>query len=162
MRSRAVARKIPEDLVDYLESGVSLLVGTRSKDLRPEAARACGAQVAKDREHLSIFIPAKWQTRTYADIEDNGLVSVGFSRMLDHYSIQIKGDAATVRAATEAERIIPERYRAAYVEQLYMGGLPRSLTTRFHVWPAKVVTFRVQDIFVQTPGPGAGAPLERK
>lgn len=162
MRAPSVARKIPEDLVDYLESGVSLLIGTRDKDLRPEAARACGAQVAADREHLSIFVPERWPTQTFANIEENGMVSVGFSRMLDNYAIQVKGGGATVRPATDAERIVPERYRAAYVEQLYMGGLPRSLTTRFHVWPAKVITFEVRDIFVQTPGPGAGARLERR
>ncbi len=118
--------------------------------------------MSADREHLSIFVPDAWPTRTFANIEDNGMVSVCFSRMLDNYSIQVKGDGATVRAATDPERIVPEGYRAAYVEQLYMGGLPRSLTTRFHVWPAKVISFVVRDIFVQTPGPGAGARLERR
>lgn len=157
-----MARTIPEDLVDFLESGVSILVGTRNAARRPETARACGAQVGADREHLSIFLGASWSGRTVEDLEETGLVAVGFSRMLDHFSIQVKGDEAVVRSATEEERIVPERYRAAYVEQLYMGGLPRSLTTRFRVWPAKVVTFRVREIFVQTPGPGAGAPLDRR
>ena len=64
-----------------------------------------------------------------------------------------------MRDATEAERKVAERYIAAYIETLSMAGFPRSLTTRIRVWPAKVVTFPVRDIFLQTPGPNAGARL---
>jgi hypothetical protein len=153
-----LATKIPEDLVDFLESGVSILVGTRNAKNEPEATRSCGAQVAKDRAHVSLYFP-DWAQRAVADIEENGQIAACFSRMLDNYSIQLKGEGATVRDATDAERMVPERYLAAYVETLSMAGFPRALTTRIRVWPAKVVTFAVRDIFVQTPGPNAGARL---
>ena len=153
-----MATKIPEDLVEFLESGVSILVGTRNAKNEPEPMRSSGALVSKDREKLSLLFPSH-ATRSIANVEENGQVAVCFSRMLDNYSIQVKGHAAEVRDGTEAERAIAERYRVAYGEQLYMAGFPRSLTSRINVWPAKVVTFPVRDIFVQTPGPGAGARL---
>lgn len=157
-----MTRVLPADLVDFIESGVSILVGTRDASLRPEATRAVGAQVASDRAHVSVFLAERWAARTIADLEQTGVIAVGFSRMFDNYSIQLKGDGAVVREAGDADRLVPERWRAAYVEQLYMGGIPRSLMSRIHVWPAKIVTFAVGDIFVQTPGPGAGARLEQK
>ena len=150
--------KIPEDLVDFLESGVSILVGTRNAKNEPEATRSCGALVSKDREHVSLWFP-DWAKGAVQDIEENGHVAVCFSRMLDNYSIQLKGENATVRDAVEDERKVAERYIAAYIETLSMAGFPRSLTTRIRVWPAKVVTFPVRDIFLQTPGPNAGARL---
>lgn len=149
----SVATRIPEDLVEFLESGVSILVGTRNAKNEPEPMRASGALVSKDREQLSLLFPSH-NTRSIANVEENGQVAVCFSRMLDNYAIQLKGHGAVVREGGGAER-----YRAAYGEQLYMTGFPRSLTSRINVWPAKVVTFTVRDIFVQTPGPGAGARL---
>lgn len=101
--------KIPEDLVDFLESGVSILVGTRNAKNEPEATRSCGAQVSKDREHVSLWFP-DWAKGAVQDIEENGHVAVCFSRMLDNYSIQLKGENATVRDAAEAERKVAERY----------------------------------------------------
>ena len=156
-----MATKIPEDLVDFLESGVSILVGTRNAKNEPEPMRATGARVSKDRERLSLLFPAH-ATRSIENALANGHVAVCFSRFLDNYSIQLKGQDAVVRDGTDEDRAIAERYRVAYGEQLSMAGFPRSLTSRINVWPAKVVTFPVRDIFVQTPGPGAGARLGEK
>ena len=156
-----MATKIPEDLVDFLESGVSILVGTRNANNEPEPMRSSGAVVSKDRESLSLLFPL-YNPRSIANVEANGHVAVCFSRFLDNFSIQLKGENAEIRDGTDEERALAERYRVAYGEQLYMAGFPRSLTSRINVWPAKVVTFRVRDIFVQTPGPGAGARLGDK
>ena len=40
-----------------------------------------------------------------------------------------------------------------------MVGLPRVATDGWVMWPAVAVRFRVNALFDQTPGPGAGAPL---
>ena len=154
----SLGTKIPEDLVDFLESGVSILVGTRNEKNEPEATRACGARISKDRQSVELYFP-DWAKRAPHDISENGQVAVCFSRFLDNYSIQLKGHDAKIRDATDAERVVPERYIAAYIETLSMVGFPRSLTTRIRVWPAKIVSFEVRDIFVQTPGPKAGERL---
>ena len=148
-------------MVDFFESGVSILVGTRNAENEPEPMRATGAVVSKDRQQLSLVVP-EHNARSLANVEANGQIAVCFSRNLDNYSIQLKGDGAVARDGTEADRAIAERYRVAYGELLFMVGFPRSLTSRINVWPARVVTFDVRDIFVQTPGPGAGARLGDK
>lgn len=153
--------QIPEDLVDFLESGVSILVGTCDTELRPDATRAVGAHVSADRNEITLFISRVSGARALANLDDNRRIAASFSRPVDNYSIQVKGAIIGHRPATDAERAVPERYHAAFVEQLYMVGLPRSLTQRIIVWPSEAVTFVVEDIYVQTPGPGAGRRMER-
>jgi predicted pyridoxine 5'-phosphate oxidase superfamily flavin-nucleotide-binding protein len=153
---------IPEDLVDFLEGGVSILVGTRDATLRPDASRAVGARVSGDRERITLFLSERTAARALSNLEDNARIAVGFSRPHDHFAIQLKGSVTERRPASDAERVVPERYLAAYVEQLYLVGLPRSITRRIVVWPGVAVTVAVEDLFVQTPGPGAGKRLEDK
>jgi hypothetical protein len=151
--------EIPAHLVDFLESGVAILVGTRDASLHPETARACGAVVERDRRKLTVFLSERWPG-VFENLRDNGQIATNFVRPHDHYSIQLKGDGATLRPATAAERSIVERWHAGWIEQLWLVGIPRSISKRFHIWPAHAVTFDVHDIFVQTPGPGAGKRLE--
>jgi hypothetical protein len=151
---------LPDTIVEFIESGVSVLVGTRDGALRPSTARAFGILVAADRRRTSIFLPMKTSVSAKANLDDNGLIAIGISRPFDNFAVQLKGRCVEVRAATEAERHVPERYLAAYIEQLYMIGFPRSLVKRAHVWPAWAATVAVEDIFVQTPGPDAGKRFE--
>lgn len=153
-------RPIPPDLVDFLESGISVLVGTRDAALRPDATRGSGTVIHPGRTRVTVFLPESTASRTVANLENNAQIAAGYSRPSDNLSIQIKGRAVEVRRATEDERQVSDRYKAAFVDMLYMTGLPRSLTKRIIVWPAIAITFDVTDIFVQTPGPGAGKRLE--
>lgn len=155
-----MAVRVPAELVDLFESGVSLFVGTRDADLRPEAVRAVGASVSADRTRVTIFVPQATAARTIANIESNGEVAIGFSRPSDLFSVQVKGRSVDVHLATDAERPTPERYLGAFVEQLYLMGMPRGLTSTLTTWPAYAVTVEVRDMFVQTPGPGAGKRME--
>lgn len=153
-------RAIPADLVDFLEGGVSILVGTRDAGQRPETTRAVGAAVSPDRTRLSVLLAEHTAERAIANLEDNGRIAVAFSRPIDNFAVQLKGRVTELRRGDDADRRVAERYHAVYVEQLYMVGMPRSLSKRIRVWPSFAVTFEIDDIFVQTPGPGAGKPLE--
>jgi hypothetical protein len=151
---------IPEDIVESLEGGVSILIGTRDAENRPDVARAVGASVARDRAAVTIYLHETWGARALANLRANGKIAVGFSRPLDNFAIQLKGTCSRFIPPGEGDRSIVDRYHATYGEQLYMVGFPRSITKRFVFWPAVGVTFSVRDMFVQTPGPGAGRRLE--
>ena len=49
--------------------------------------------------------------------------------------------------------------RAALAQEYAFVGIPPSVTFRIAWWPCHAVRFRVEAVFQQTPGPGAGAPL---
>lgn len=155
-------RPIPEDLVEFVESGVAILVGTRDAALRPDAIRGFGLAVHPGRTRVTVFLGAGTATRARANAEANGSIAVCLSRPIDNFTLQLKGHAVEVRAAEDAERAVVDRYGASYLEQLFLVGIPRTLARRIRMWPALAITFDVSDIFVQTPGPGAGQRLEAR
>jgi hypothetical protein len=155
-----MAARIPGDLLEHFEGGISILVGTRDASLIPEATRGAGALVHPDREHLTVFLPTDVSQRAIANLRDNGRVAVGFSHPLDAKTLQVKGTVESIRDATDAERAVVERYLVAFAEVLFLAGLPRAITRTMNIWPCHAVTFEVTDLFLQTPGPNAGARMD--
>src|SRR6188472_1190594 len=115
---------ITDDLVELFESGVSILVGTRDASRRSEATRGVGAFVHPDRRRLTVFLPSDVSQLAVENLRDNGQVAVGFSRTLDHKTLQVKGRVEEIRDATEAEREIITRYHFAFAEILFQTGIP--------------------------------------
>ena len=150
---------ISADLAPFLESGISILVGTRDARLRPDAVRAVGARVEHGGEELTLLLPDATAAGCLADLRDNGRIAACFSRARDHRSIQVKGRVTRAAPADAADREVVERYRAAVAQEWGFVGLPPRITFRVAHWPCHAVRLRVEAVFVQTPGPGAGAPL---
>ncbi len=151
---------ISPDLASFLESGIAILVGTRDGRLFPECMRATGARVEAGGAELTLFLPDAVAARTLANLRENGRIAVGFSRAGDHRSFQVKGRVLSLGPAPDADRAAIERYRCVWASELAaVVGLPPRITLRMAHWPAHAVRLRVDAVFVQTPGPGAGAPL---
>lgn len=153
---------LSRDVIELVESGVTLLVGTCDRAMRSEAARAVGARVSPDRRRVTVFVPDGSGARALAHLREHPEIAVGVSRPYDNLTLQLKGPVVEVRPATEEERGHIDRYLAAHVETLSMVGLRRGLVSRFITWPAQAVTFELRDVFQQTPGPAAGNRLEAR
>jgi len=146
--------RLSREWVEFVESGVSILVGTRDEALRPEAGRGCGAA------RILVLVPELTSARTCENAAATGRVAVTFSRPFDHRALQAKGSVIDVRAARDADRAVVDRYVASYVDQLYLVGIPRAVSRKLRCWPAMVIELEVEALFVQTPGIGAGRRLE--
>jgi hypothetical protein len=153
-------RGLRADLVEFFESGVSILVGTRDAALRPACARGAGARARAADCVVTVYLPQAASAQTVANVLSNGRIAVTFSRPLTHYSIQLKGTCSGPRESSEEDRAVQQRYRAAYAEQLHAVGLPRATAARLAWWPSVALDIVVEDLFVQTPGPNAGRRLE--
>ncbi len=150
---------ISEELARFLQSGISVLTGTRDAHNVPDATRGIGVRVEAGGDEATVFLPEATSATAQANLRDNGQVAVCFSRAMDHRSMQVKGELVELRPADERDRAFMERYREELAEEWGFVGLPPSVTYRMNTWPAVAVRFRVTAVFVQTPGPGAGAPL---
>jgi hypothetical protein len=162
--SEGVASERPplcDEVVELLASGVVMSVGTRDRALCPECVPAMGSRVHRDRRTLTVFVPRSLVGATLTNLEDNGQIAVSFARPSDEKTMQVKGQARKVREATEADRPILELSRGGFVEQMAVVGTPRAVTRRMAWWPSVAIDIDVADVFVQTPGPGAGARLPR-
>lgn len=153
---------IPDELVPFLESGVSIGIATRDADGMPETTRAVGARVHEDRRHLAIFVPAATSADALSNLIRHDRVAAVFSRPTDHRTIQIKGRRVALREAADAERERIEAYLPLLADGLCTVGLPPRLTRRLSHWPAWAIELQVDSIFEATPGPGAGAAFGRR
>jgi hypothetical protein len=150
-----------DEVIELLSSGPVLFVGTRDAAMVPECAPAMGLRVHRDRKVLTLFIPRACLGATLTNLEDNGQVAVNIVRPSDDKTIQVKGRARGVRDATESDRAAHELLRGGLAEQLASVGVPRAMTRRLTWWPSVAIDIETDEVFVGTPGPGAGMPLVR-
>jgi hypothetical protein len=150
---------ISTDLQELLESGISILVGTRSDRLVPECCRGVGARVEDGGAELTVFLPVATSEGTIANLRDNGRIAVCFARAMDHRSVQVKGSVLGIEEARAEDRPRVLEYRMALAEAWGVIGVPPRITLRMVHWPCHAVRLRVGAIFNQTPGPGAGGAL---
>lgn len=158
MRAAVISR----ELSDFVESGISVLVGTRDARLLPECVRVVGARVERGGAELTVFVPEATGAVTIANLRDNGRIAVCFTRPRDHRSIQLKGQLVSIRGANARERRLVDAYRAGLAEELGWVGLPQRVTLRMAHWPCHAVRLKVEQVFDQTPGPGAGDPMRTR
>ena len=151
--------RVPEELVEFLESGISILVGTRDANNRPLSMRGVGAKVSDDRTKLSVLLPNRVAEGTVQNARATRRVAVTFARALDNRSVQLKGTVEVLRPGDEQDRAVLERYKEDFARILEIIGMPRAITERVAVWPLTIVELAVDGVFVQTPGPSAGIPL---
>jgi len=150
---------VADDVAEFMESGVSILVGSRDASLRPACLRAMGVHVDRSSGIATVYLPRAIAERTVKNLRDNGQVAVTFSRAIDHRSVQLKGTCVEIRDSGDQDRAIQEKYRRAWFDQLGTIGMAPRVLERAAWWPSVAVSFRVRETFEQTPGPLAGSRL---
>jgi hypothetical protein len=162
----AVERPVEIDaaLKSFIESGVSVVVGTRDEGLVPEIVRAWGAHVNRDRRSIRVCVPEVTSVRTRTNLVGNGRIAVAFSLPSNYETVQLKGrHFRTTKPSVEDMRRV-DRHRQSFAGVNESIGVPRARAEAF--WHRELVGsplfvtihFVVHAIFNQTPGPAAGAP----
>jgi hypothetical protein len=150
---------IPAELIDFLQSGLSALVGTCDASLRPACCRAVGVVVHEGGERMTLYVPEVAGARVIANVDENRRVALTMSHPTSHRTIQMKGPVTELRKALAPERAIVTRYIEAFAAHVDFIGLPRARVHQVAAWPAWAVEFKVEQLYTQTPGPRAGKPL---
>ena len=147
---------IPSQLVDLLQTGVSVIVGTRDSSLMPESTRAWGIVVGESRASVTIFLTEAISKKTLRNLRDNGLIAISCTRPTDHVACQLKGRLRAIAPATQSEREQSRRWHREFTQELVAIGVPAVLCEAWVTEPALAVEIDVTEVFHQTPGPGAG------
>jgi hypothetical protein len=156
---------IAPELKAFLEGGISVVVGTRDADLVPEITRAWGLVVSKDRKRISLCVPLATSQKTLDNLAGSEQMTVCCCHPASYRTIQLKGQWIDRADPGRSDMAAVERHREAFACENERIGFPRQSTEIF--WrrelessPALVkLRFIPQQIFDQTPGPGAGSPL---
>ena len=146
----------------FLCGGVSLVMGTRDRANRPDLVRALGCRVSADRRRVTVIVSAEQAAAALADLRDNRAVALVASQPSTHRTLQLKGFDAAIAAASEQDRILADRYRAALAAELQLIAFGAPFAEALLASDADellAVSFTPEHAFDQTPGPAAGAPL---
>jgi hypothetical protein len=153
---------IPDRVVEVLRGPSWVQIGTRDEALRPAHALVVGAMVHDDRRTVTVLVPAARSERVLRNLRENGRIAVGIA-LASHEAYQIKGTFLSARPADDAERTRQEAHRAALLADALEAGFPpaiaRPLVLGLAYTPGVAITFRAEEVFLQTPGPGAGTLL---
>lgn len=150
---------IDTELASFLQQGIAIQLGTRTERLEPNGVRVVAARVEEDGRHLVAYVHAAAGPQVTRDLESNGQVAIVFSRPPDERACQVKGIAVGVAVAAADERAFVEAQWSRWIDRLTGIGLLRPTFDHWPAWPCIAVRIRINAIFNQTPGPGAGAPL---
>jgi hypothetical protein len=146
-------------LQQWVEGGISVIVGTADADKVPTCCRAIAIATKDNFETVTVYVPAATGQETIANVATTRRVAISCTIPRSHGSIQIKGVSRGVKLAPASdEAFVRERLRM-WADALGEFGMPRSITERMNVWPAFTVDVSVEELFDQTPGPKAGQPL---
>jgi hypothetical protein len=150
---------LTQQLADFLQEGLSTHIASRTERLEPHAARVTALLVEPDGLHVVAFVPAVSAAPMMPDLRGNGQVALVCARPPDERGCQVKGVFIEAREAGEDERALVLAQWERFRDKLAMIGLPRVATDAWVTWPCLAIRVRVQALFDQTPGPGAGARL---
>jgi hypothetical protein len=165
MKTARRAIVINDVMKDFLESGNSVVVGTRDEGLVPEIVRAWGPVVSKDRKSISLCVPRNAGARTLDNLSSIGRISVVFTLPTNLDSVQLKGTWIETTEPDASDLAAVERHRDAFARLNEQVGMPRVATETF--WQRELETspvlvklrFIPEQVFNQTPGPEAGSRL---
>ena len=150
---------IDAELKSFLEPDRVVSVGTTSDDLIPSGVRAWGPTVSEDGSSIQMFLDRPSAASVIANLRDNGRVAVCFTHIYTLRSVQLKGRCVEIGDPSAEDWPVIEKHRSGFAEAAEVIGYPRPLIR--NLWSTQVVKIRmvVDEIFDQTPGPGAGGRL---
>lgn len=153
---------IPGKLVRFLEQYANVaFAGIRNGDLVPFGHRVCGWRVGSDQRTMTILFPDQFTHRLVESLQQNGELAVTVEEFPSHETYQFKGRYLRHREALQDDVEAVNRVRGRFVKSMrpIYFDVPEDVLKAFVLSPALAVDFEVSEIYLQTPGPGAGTRL---
>jgi hypothetical protein len=148
-----------EEQTVFLEGGCALILATVLADGEPHAGRGWGLTV----------LPEPGQVRLLLDAEDlamvdqaagRGAIAITGASVRTLQAVQLKGRAGAVEEASDDDIARAARYCDAFFGDIVdTDGIDRTVVERMTPIGFVACTVAVDQLFDQTPGPGAGARL---
>ncbi len=153
---------IPGKIVRFLEQRANVaFAGTRDRDLVPHGHRVSGWRVDADGGTLTALVPEQSAAHLVESLEDNGQFALTVEESPSHETYQFKGRYLRHRPLQDDDVETVDRIRERFVKNLrpIFADLPEHALEAFVLKAHVAVEFEVIEIYLQTPGPGAGARL---
>lgn len=152
---------LPDEVLEFIQSGVSVIVGVVGADGRAQAGRALATRVVAGGV-IRLMYPTDGNAAITTSAQSGGPIAATFSAPLSHRTIQLKAGLSRAEHLEPEDRIAVERQMDAFAAVLRTLGFPPYFVKTFcdnrstHIG---VLSFVPQTAYEQTPGPGAGREL---
>jgi len=154
---------IPSKIIRFLEERANIgFAGTRDANLVPSGHRLAGWQIDQSGLTLTAFMPAASSPQLLAALRDNGRIAVTFEEVGTHETYQVKGRYLSHRPVRPSDIELAGASRdrfARSLRSLYNDEQTAVLMAASVPAPGLAVEIGVDEVFLQTPGPGAGARI---
>jgi len=154
---------IPARLIRFLDERANIgFAGTRDRNLAPSGHRVSGWQTDSTGRTLTVFIPLPWANRIVESLLDNGAIAITIEEAGTHETYQFKGRYLSHRPVHPSEVAIASRARERFVKGLQYLSVGEGMAAVMKASipaPTLAVEIEVHEVFLQTPGPGAGSRI---
>jgi hypothetical protein len=153
---------IPGKIARFLEQYANVaFAGARDRHLVPFGHRVSGWRVGADHRTMTILVPGEFAARLVELLQDNGELAVTVEEFPSHETYQLKGQYLHHREVLPGDVETVDRVRRRFVKSVrpVFHDAPEDVLSAFVSPPVVAVEFEVREIYLQTPGPGAGMRL---
>ncbi len=151
---------IPQQIVEFISQlGLPMSFGTRDADLQTSVSHAWGMKVSDDSEKITFYFPKiALSEKHLANMQHNGRIAFTIGHSVSHVCYQLKGKYLSHSHCNEDDnQFIKKNFSVFENSAVEIYGEPvREIFKKLNFGEYISVTFYVEDIFNQTPGPGAG------
>jgi hypothetical protein len=148
-----------ERLGVFIERGVAIIVATCDRGGHPGLTRGWGPAFGDDDEEVLLAVTAAPGTKTAADLVAGAEISVTISEMTTYSTVQLLGTVAEILPIDDDARRRVDRHLERFAADAATVGVTRDATNVF-LDDLVLVRLMVRRASEQTPGAGAGTPLE--
>jgi hypothetical protein len=155
--------RLPSVWAAHLESGVSHRLGGVHADGQPEICRGLAAQALPD-GRIELLLAASTSDRLLDAVRESGRIAYVAAQPSSHRSLHVKGvDAELIEVRADHGPLFI-RCRDNFIAQIEPFGFGRdfamSLWYGIELGELAGLCFTPSGAWDQTPGPGAGVPVE--
>jgi hypothetical protein len=151
----ATRNLIDEALQEFFQGPVSAILGSVDAMNVPDATRVMGLAATSPRR-LRILVSTGART-AHTNAQPGARVAVLVTDITTYRSIQLKGTVVTgARERTAGDMVLVRHHIDTFCEASPQVGLDPATAVRFFTVDVVAIVLDVDDLYDQTPGPGAG------
>ena len=148
---------IPQEVINLTNGPYFVYLGSRDGNMIPMTRQGWGMDLKA--ANIIIYVVEAQVEPMLKNLQDNGRVTVNLTDPNDHTSYQMKGQFIKARPMLEDETALQQQYRVNLVNVVTTLGYSKEVAERYACHPDVAIEIEVEQIFNQTPGPGAGKEI---
>ena len=146
---------IPNLTLNALQNGFGHF-GVASKSNKTRHVDTLGLTINSSNSSLTCFVIKSECEEILEYLRESGRISF-FVGMISHEAYNFKGQFESFNLLNENDLKVSEEYRSNVINTITNIGMPREAATeKYGKVPDIGITFKVDKVFNQTPGPDAG------